>query len=278
MIELTTKFSPLVDEKFTAESKTALLCNQDYDFDGAQTVKIYKITTAEMYDYGRNGKEEGKISRYGEVKDLNATTQSLTLKKDRSFSFVIDAMDENETGGALTAATALERQIREVCIPEYDKYVMGVMAEGAGTKPAAVAITKDNVYLEIIKGSKVLDEAEVPLEGRVLVVSNDIYFQMKQAKEIVMETEIGQDMKLRGVIGNLDGMPVVRVPSARVPKGFGFMLAHPCATVAPKKLTSYITHMNPPGISGTLTEGRLYYDAFVLDNKKMAIYYQAVTQ
>lgn len=53
------------------------------------------------------------------------------------------------------------------------------------------------------------------------------------------------------------------------------MLAHPCATVAPVKLEDYTIHENPPGISGSLVEGRICYDAFVLDNKVKAIYYQA---
>lgn len=63
----------------------------------------------------------------------------------------------------------------------------------------------------------------------------------------------------------------------RLPKNFGFMVAHPCATVAPTKLESYKTHQDPPGISGSLVEGRIVYDAFVLDNKKNAIYYQEIT-
>lgn len=33
----------------------------------------------------------------------------------------------------------------------------------------------------------------------------------------------------------------------------------------------YNIHENPPGISGWLIEGRTYYDAFVLNNKKDAI-------
>ena len=52
------------------------------------------------------------------------------------------------------------------------------------------------------------------------------------------------------------------------------MIAHPCATVAPVKLESYKTHQDPPGISGSLVEGRIVYDAFVLDNKKKAICYR----
>ena len=97
---------------------------------------------------------------------------------------------------------------------------------------------------------------------------------MKQSKEIVLNTNVGEDMRLKGVISNLDGMNVVKVSSKRVPENFGFMIAHPVATVAPTKLAEYKTHQDPPGISGALIEGRIVYDAHVLDNKKMAIYYQ----
>jgi hypothetical protein len=31
-------------------------------------------------------------------------------------------------------------------------------------------------------------------------------------------------------------------------------------------------HDGPPGVSGWLVEGRMYYDCFVLNNKKNAIY------
>lgn len=90
-----------------------------------------------------------------------------------------------------------------------------------------------------------------------------------------METEIGNDLRIRGVIANLDGANVIKVPAVRLPEHFGFMLAHPSATVAPTKLADYKIHQDPPGISGDLVEGRIVYDAFVLDNKTKAIYYQA---
>lgn len=99
---------------------------------------------------------------------------------------------------------------------------------------------------------------------------------MKKSKDIVLETEVGADMRAKGVIGNLDGLTVIKVPAVRLPKGFGFMVAHPCATVAPTKLEDYKIHQDAPGISGALVEGRIVYDAFVLENKKNAIYYQAV--
>lgn len=276
-INLTTKFLPYTDELFATESKKSLLTNNDFDWTGAHTVKVYKVGTSEMTDYNRNPVEGFTGSRYGIVKDLDATTEEFTLKKDRSFTFAIDKLDTDETAQQLAAASALARQQRQVVIPEVDAYTYGVMAENAGHKPEAVELTEDNIYTEIVNANNALDNAEVPETDRQLVVSPDVYTLMKKSKDIVMETDISAEMRLKGVIAMIDGAQVIKVPATRLPENFGFMLAHPVATVAPTKLEDYKIHMDPPGISGSLVEGRICYDAFVLDNKKNAIYYQEQT-
>lgn len=273
-INLVTKFLPYVDELFTTESKKSLLTNQDFDWTGAHTVKVYKIGTSEMTDYNRNPVSGFTGSRYGTIEDLDATTEEFTLKNDRSFTFAIDKLDNDETAQQLAAASALARQVREKVVPEVDSYTYGVMCSGAGHKPDAVVLDATNIFDEILKANNALDNAEVPETGRILVVTPDVYTMMKRSKDIIMETDIAEDMRLRGVIAMIDGAKVVKVPAVRLPGNFGFMLAHPCATVAPTKLEDYKVHEDPPGISGSLVEGRICYDAFLLDNKLKAIYYQ----
>lgn len=277
-VDLVAKFSPYVDEQFKAESKLNLLTNDNIDWTGAHTVRVYKVTTSAMHDYDRDGSTltDGKWSRYGPVAGLDATTEELTLKKDRSFTFAIDKMDEDETGDVLNAAVALARQIKEVVIPEVDTYTYGVMCAGAGTKPAAMVLTSDNIYDSILAGNSALDDAEVSETNRVLMVTPAVYKLMKRNPDITMETDIGQEQRQLGVIGMLDGCSVIKVPANRVPEDFGFMIAHPSATVAPVKLEEYKIHIDPPGLSGNLVEGRVCYDAFVLDNKKNGIYYQSI--
>ena len=276
-IELAKKFLPYTDEQFATESNKSLLTNQDFSWSGAHSVRVYKVTTSRMNDYGRSGPSGGNWSRYGAVESLHATTQEMILKKDRSFTFAIDALDEDETAQQLAAASALARQNREVVIPEVDAYTYGVMCANAGHKPAAKALTASNVYTEILAASQALDDSEVPEAGRVLVVTPAVYALMKKSPDIIMETDVAQDMRLRGVIGFVDGISVLKVPAVRLPADFGFMVAHSCATVAPVKLETFNIHRDPPGISGALVEGRICYDAFVLDNKAKAIYYQAQT-
>ena len=275
-VSLVTEFLPYVDEMFSTEAKKSLVTNNDFTWTGAHTVKVYKISTATMNDYDREGTNEGN-SRYGTVASLNATTEEFTLSKDRSFTFAIDKMDNDETAQQLAGASALARQQREVIIPEVDTYVFNKMCTGAGNTPSAIELTETNIYDEILKASEALDNAEAPDTGRVLIVTPTTYKLLKQCPDITLDSDVAQEQRLQGVIAMVDGLSVVKVPAKRLPAQFGFMVCHKVATVAPVKLEDYKVHSDPPGISGDLVEGRIVYDAFVLENKKNAIYYQAVT-
>ena len=269
-IDLATQFLPYVDEQFKAESKRQVITNNDFEFTGAHSVKVYKVTTSAMNDYDREGKGSN-YSRYGQIQGLDATTEEFPLKRDRSFTFAIDKLDVDETKASLEAAAALARQLREVVIPEVDTYVYGKVVAGAGTTETG-SLTDKNVYDAILKATEVLDAAEVPETNRVLLVTPDTYTIMKKNASIVMATDVGQDMRKLGVIGMLDGAAIIKVPKNRLPEDVNFVLVHPSATVAPVKLSDYKIHQDPPGISDDLVEGRIAYDAFVLENKTKGIY------
>lgn len=270
-IDYATKYNGFVDERFKESAKSNGVVNQNFDWTGAKTVAVYDISTSTMNDYARVGAIPS-ASRYGTIEDLNAVKQEMTLTKDRSFTFVIDKMQADETANALNAGTALARQLREKVIPEIDKYRFDKMATLAGDSKTSV-ISKTTIYNDILAGTEALDNAEVPVDGRQLIVTPAIFKLMKESSDIIMETEIGMEARERGVVAMIDGMEVLKVPSSRFgTANFGFMIAHPVATVAPVKLAEYRTHQDPPGVSGTLVEGRIYYDAFVLNNKADAIY------
>ena len=271
-INLVTKFTDHVDELFTAESKKSLLTNNDYDWTGAHTIKVHKVNTVSMNDYDRAGTGKN-TSRFGVLGKVENELEEFTLRKDRSFTFVIDKMDKDETGGVLSGASALARQQREIIIPEVDQYVYAEMAANAGTKVVDVTLTESNIYDEIIKGTELLDDEDVPDTGRVLTVVPEVYRMMKKCPDLSLDCDVTEKQRLSGVIAMVDGMDVVKISKKRMPANAGFMICHPVATVAPTKLEDYRVHQDPPGISGELVEGRIVYDAFVLDNKKKAIYY-----
>lgn len=269
-INLAAKYSPKIDERFTKESQALMACSNDYEFNGVKTVKVYSIPTAGMTDYGRTGS-----ARYGTPDELQDTIQEMTLTKDRAFTFTIDRGNKIQSMMVKEAGKALSRQLSEVVIPEIDTYIFGKLATTATTKGNlnTEAITKTNAYEMFLKGQEKLGNNLVPDSGRVAFCSYNFANLVKQDSAFMRYANTSQEMLIKGVIGEVDGTKIVKVPSSRLPVGCAFILTHPIAAVAPKQLESYKTHTDPPGINGDLVEGRMIYDCFVLDSKANAVYY-----
>ena len=54
-INLASKYSDKVNERFTKKSVTSAVTHNEYDWSGVQTVNIYTIPTVAMVDYTRSG-------------------------------------------------------------------------------------------------------------------------------------------------------------------------------------------------------------------------------
>ena len=266
MIDYAQKYAAAVDERFQTVAQSAPFVNQQYDFAGVRTVKVYGVSTSPMHDYKMHGS-----NRYGEPEELDASVQELTLTQDRSFTFTIDKRNSLDTGGAMDAGAALSRQINEVVIPEVDRYRFAKMILNAGTH-AAEAVTKSNAYEAVLNAAGVLTDKNVPLEGRILAVSPAFYKKIKLDASFVKASEVAQNMLIQNSLGMVDGMNVYLLPSSYLMDGVEFMIAHNIATTAAQKIAEYKVHDNAPGISGYLAEGRIYHDAFVLQSKRFAIY------
>ncbi len=267
---LASKYAKQVDERFHKVSQATMALNSDYEFTGVQTVNVYSIPTVPMRDYTRSGKD-----RYGTPDDLQRNVQALTVKRDRGFTFIIDKGDKLQSELVMDAGKALARQIREVWVPEYDAYVFRTLAYHATLRGnvGTVNITKSNAYEQFLNGMEKLGNKNVPDTGRVCFASYKFANFLKQDPSFMKYGDKSQEMIVKGVIGEVDGCKIVKVPSSRLPAGCAFIITHPCAATAPKQLEEYKTHDNPPGISGWLVEGRVIYDCFVLNEKADAIYY-----
>ncbi len=265
-INYASKYAQKIDEKFARESMTSPAVNNDYDFVGVKTVNVYSVPTAPMNDYSVTG-----TSRYGTPEELDNTVQELTMSMDRSFTFTIDRGTYNDTQMSNAAGAALQRQLREVVVPEIDKYRFGKIVEGAGTTVTGT-ITKTTAYDAFLTGASELIENNVPLTGCTAFVSSNFYKNIKEDSSFIRNGDMSQDILIKGQVGTIDGIPVIVVPKSYFPEGVEFIITNQAATTAPVKLSEYKIHDNPPGINGWLVEGRVYYDAFVLDNKKDAIY------
>ena len=141
----------------------------------------------------------------------------------------------------------------------------------------------------------VMDDAEVPSEGRILFVSSNGYKYLKN--EIVRYTQNGE-MDINGNVEMYEDMLVVKVPSGRfnttiqlnaptnsydeggytnIGADINFMIVHPSAVL------QVIKHQIPRIFSPEQNQEadawklnyRVYHDAWVKDNKKAGIYFSA---
>ncbi|MEK5175085.1 N4-gp56 family major capsid protein [Heyndrickxia sp. FSL W8-0496] len=273
-VNLASKYEKKVDERFKLKSLTESAVNRDYDWTGVDTIKVYSIPTVGMNDYVKTGKD-----RYGTASELDNTVQTMTLTRDRSFTFTIDKANNQDTQGTMQAGKALARQIDEVIVPEIDIYRIATITAAAVANGMTTSGTVDqnNAYEAVLTGSEKLDDKKVPQGGRLLFVTPGFLNLIKMSPDFIKSTEIAQKMLINGQVGELDGMKVIKVPTSYFPANTPFFIAHPVATVAAQKLEDYKTHDNPPGINGWLVEGRKRYDAFVLENKKDALYVHQTT-
>lgn len=269
VVNLASKYSTKVDERFKLASLTQSAVNTDYDWNGVNAITIYSIPTVAMGNYTKTG-----LSRYGTAAELDNTVQTLTLTRDRSFTFSIDRANQQDTQMVMNAGKALARQIDEVIVPEIDVYRLAAMSASAiaSTHTATVAITASNAYVSLLTAGEKLDEKKVPVTGRIAFVTPAYYNFLKQDNTFIKASEIAQKMLINGQVGEVDGVKIVKVPSTYLPANHAFILCHPSATVGAQKLEDYKTHDNPPGINGWLVEGRKRYDAFVIENKKWGLY------
>ena len=265
-VNLASKYSPIVDERFSITTVTNIAFNTDYDWVGVRSVFVYSIPTVPMNNYMRSG-----LSRYGTPEELQDSVQELPLTQDRSFTYTIDLGNQVDQMYVKAAGESLARQLREIVVPEVDTYRIGVLAANASGTDDTPA-TADNAYELFLSGQEFMGNHKVPMPGRIAYTTFNYYNLIKLDPSFTQSGNQAQISLVNGEYGRIDGVPVIPVPSSYLPADTQFLLVHPIAGIAPVKLAEMHIHDNPPGVSGWLVEGRFYYDAFVLSQKEDAIY------
>lgn len=262
------KYSQQVDERFKLGALTSSLVNYAFEWLGVSTVKVYSMPTAAMGDYTTEG-----ASRYGTPEELGNEVQEMTLAKDRAFTFTIDKKSEDDTMGTMEAGAALRRQIDEVVIPEIDTYRIAKLVAGAdaGNIVKDTAVTKANAYEKFLAVQEILDNKKVPTGGRICICTPGYYNMLKLDEAFTKKGDMATQIAINGLVGEVDGVYFVKAPKSYFPGKVHFIITNPIVMPSPIKLAEYKIHDDAPGISGYLVEGRVRYDAFVLNKKKDAI-------
>ena len=292
-IGLASVYLPILDEKYKAESKTAILdVAQDrvYYDPKAHTFNLFEIDMVGNADYSRN---DGFVRG-----DVTATWRGYAPQYDRGRQFVIDRVDEAESM-SMTFNSLGEEYMRLHVIPETDALRFAAYAKGASDsmKTAENISSGAGAVAAIDLGTEKLDDAEVPYEGRILFVNPTMYRYLKAG--ITRYTYNGEN----GIDYNVEmynDMRVITVPSGRfntvitlaqptdhddaggytaTGSTINFLIIHPSAIMQANCFTE--PRIFSPGVwqqsQGWAFDFRQYHGVWVKKQKTNGIYVNAPT-
>lgn len=267
-INLATKYSDKIAENFSAAAMIADKGADGYEFTGVKGLKVYTPLTVELGDYNRSG-----ANRYGNPTEMQDNVQEMVMSQDKSFSLTIDRGNNEEQMMVKSAGKMLALQIAERVVPSVDKYAIEQMIRQAG-KVAAVAREpgSDTVMADISAGVEYLDDHLVPHTDRYIVVSSKVYGAIRLSQEYIGPESLGAAAISKGIVGEIFGLKIIKVPASYMPASFYFMIFHKDSVIIPNKIKDAKLHNDAPGISGALIEGRWLYDAFVLGARANGVY------
>lgn len=285
-ISLAKQYLPIMDEIFKRESLTSVLEGANGNtirFVGGNKAEVFKSTVDGFGDYSRNN---GFVTG-----SQTATWEELTMDKDRGISLTVDAMDNEETLG-MAFGTLVGDFMRTKEIPEIDSYRFSKLAGWTGITSANADVTVGTTDIPglIDTAEETMCDDEVPLEGRLLFVSEKCYHGLKAKITRTLANENGVNTQVE----TFNGMRVIRVPKGRFntaitlndgSESFGysvtaggypinFMIVHPSAVVCVKKheVPRIWTPEQNLNADAWKFDLRVYHTLQVLDNKKKGIY------
>jgi hypothetical protein len=267
-INLATKYASKLDQLFTAGSYTDAYINKDYDFTGAKTVEVYTVSTVDLSNYDRTATGD----RFGGNNEIQDVVTAYTIGNDKCFKLTIDEGNYQQQALAKKAGEVLRAQMEEKVIPTIDANRLLKAATGAAAASQYYAPTANDAYGDVLKMSAALDEAKAPIQGRVLWVTPAFYNAIK--KEItttVDASEYNGKLLGKGFVGELDGCPVVKVPSSYFPTNTSAIMCHKKALLGVEQIKSVKIIDDSELVDGKVLRGRFIYDSFILNGKKKGV-------
>lgn len=279
-INYATQFERELKQKYKRESLTSDLTTEKVTFVNAKTIKIPYIELGGFKDHTRNG----GFNRQNVKNDY----MTKTLSHDRDVEFFVDTEDVDESNLAVAAANITNTFEEEHAIPEEDCYRISKLYNDyteLGKTADKTVLTTKNILSTYDEYMEELDEAEVPLEGRILYTTPAGERLIKNAEDVqkIFSLNGGGNGFMRAV-RSLDDVKIQKLPSSRMKTSYNFtdgcvpgasakqinmIIVHPKSVLACDK-HSYIKLWAP----GTHTQGdgflyqlRKYWDLFVVDTR-----------
>lgn len=277
------QFTQFLAQKYEKElcSDALLHSNPQITFLNAQTIKLPRLTLSGYKDHTRTaGFNAGTISNDWEPKKL---------AHDRDIEFFVDPMDIDETNLALSVANIQNTFENEQAIPEKDCYNFSKLhtelTNFHGSIDSTTVLTAQNILAVFDEEMSKMDDAGVPVDGRILYVTPTVNKLLKAADGIQRMITVNSSNTVNRIVHSLDDVTIKMVQSGRMKTKYNFtdgcvaaadadqinfILVHPSCVVARDKY-AYISLFTPGTDSrtadGYLYQNRNYWDLFLIERK-----------
>lgn len=252
-----------------------------YRFVDAKTIQIPTLKVG-----GRGNGNRDTIGAFSRNYSNNWETK--TLKNHRNWQTLVHPKDIDETNQVLSISNITKVFNETQKFPEMDAYTVSELYKLKNAKKAVgeeVEITATNVLELFDKMMDEMDEARVPMVGRILYVDTFVKTIIDNAKETL---RFNGENNIRRAVTRIDEVEVISVPTSLMKteytfgdegftvggsaKSIGMMLLHP-SSILP--IASYdFAQLQAPS---ALTQGKWVYfeesfeDIFILDERHDAI-------
>lgn len=268
---LASKYETKLDQRFTDGSYTDKWTSNDYSFDGVNSIKVWTLGQAKINDYTLS--PATGVSRFGAIREVEDELNTYVLTKKKSFNESFDETNVKDQMFIKKANAFLKQVWDEQFIPMIDEDRFTAWANGAGSNTInSTALTKSTIITAMLTAHSALNNKRVPRKNRALFIKETEAIKFKLSDELSNNESFTTKAIVNGQIGNLNGYPVISVPDDLMPDGMTFMIKYKNASVDPVKTKMLRVITNSENVAGSLMQGLIRFDSFVLANKADGIY------
>ena len=264
--------------------------NRTYKWVNAKTIEIPSIKTTGRVDADRDTITTAQ-------RNYTNAWETKTLTNERKWSTLVHPMDVDQTNMVTTITNITRVMNEEQKFPEMDAYCVSKIYNdwtALGNTADTTVISEANVLSVFDKLMLKMDNARVPVTGRILYVTHEVKSILKNAEKISRYIEVeGGEKRINRIVSRLDEVEIIGVPAPLMRTLYDFtngwapadnalqinmFLVHPIAVLTPVSYT--FSRLDEPSAG---SEGKyIYYeesfeDVFVLNNKAGAIQFNATS-
>lgn len=258
--------------------------NNVYRWVNSKTIEIPSISTTGRVDSDRDTIATAQ-------RNYDNAWETKTLSNQRKWSTLVHPMDVDQTNMVTTIANITRVFNEEQKFPEMDAYCISKIYSdwtALGNTADTTELSSANALNVFDKLMLAMDNERVPVQGRILYVTNEVKYLLKEAETVVRNASVQQNNgTINRIVDRLDEVEIVGVAAPLMKTLYDFttgwkvadsaqqinmLLIQPTAVITPVSYT--YAQLDEPSAG---SEGKYIYfeesfeDVFILNKKAGAI-------